>query len=211
MLYLIQEGVTAIDETYSKPLRDVGPISVSPVAGTYRDLAAWTGIAVDSPPCQKAGLVNPRFPIYLENFNVPAVEKAYSVYAEGVSGASPFNNSLFMWESYATKGVREIDGASTAFAFRDENILAAPLITYMPDANDDTLDARAAELGNKLRDLLHEATGRETYRAYVNYAYGNEDDEQLYGSEKWRQCKLRALKKTYDPKEKFSFYNPIRI
>jgi hypothetical protein len=211
MLYLIQEGVTAIDETYSKPLRDIGPISVTPDAGTYRDLAGWTGIALDSPPCQKAGLVNPRFPIYLENYDVSAVEKAYSVYAEGVSGDSPFSNSLFMWESYATKGVRSVDSASTAFAFRDENILAAPLITYMPDANDEGLDARAEDLGNKLRNILHEATGRKTYRAYVNYAYGNENEEQLYGSDKWRQCKLRALKKTYDPESKFSFYHPIRI
>lgn len=210
MLYLIQEGVTSIDPTYSDPLRAIGPISVTPEAGTYLDLATWTGISLDAPPCQKDGLVNPRFPIYLQSYDVPAVEQAYTVYAEGVSDPEgPFFNSLLMWEAYANHGVRDVDAASTAFAFREANILAAPLITYVPGGPD--LDAKAAALGNKLRNILHEASGREDFRSYVNYSYGDEDDEQLYGSEKWRQCKLQALKKTYDPEEKFSFYAPIKI
>jgi hypothetical protein len=30
-----------------------------------------------------------------------------------------------------------------------------------------------------------------------------------YGSEQWRQVKLRELKDKYDPNRKFSFYAPI--
>jgi FAD/FMN-containing dehydrogenase len=45
--------------------------------------------------------------------------------------------------------------------------------------------------------------------SYVNYAHGDEKLESLYGYEPWRLEKLRALKKEYDPKGKFSFYAPI--
>ena len=57
--------------------------------------------------------------------------------------------------------------------------------------------------------LILEGTGSQELHTYVNYAYGNEGPEAWYGPESWRQKKLKALKKKYDPKEKFSFYAPI--
>lgn len=205
-MYIIQEGVTAVDSVYTKPFHDLGPISVTPNSGTYKDLAAWTGIANSSPPCQKIGMANPRFPIYLESYNVPAQKKAWDVYAPAIQGSSPFNNSILMFEGYSTEGVHAVPLDSTAFAFRSENVLAAPLINYFPAAG---LDKKAADLGQELRNILLEASGRPDIRAYVNYAYGDETTEQLYGEEEWRQQRLRALKSKYDPEGKFSFYAPI--
>lgn len=48
---------------------------------------------------------------------------------------------------------------------------------------------------------------RET--AYVNYAFGDEPMEQIYGYEAWRLEKLRTAKAKYDPSNKFGYYNPI--
>jgi hypothetical protein len=205
-MYIIQEGVNAVDSIYTKPFHDLGPISVSPDSGTYKDLATWTGIANTSPPCQKAGMANPRFPIYLESYNVAAQKKAWEIYAPAVRGSSPFNNSIFMFEGYSAEGVHSVPHDSTAFAFRSENLLAAPLINYFPAKG---LDKKAADLGQRLRNVLFEASGRDEIRAYVNYAYGSETTEQLYGAEEWRQQRLSALKKKYDPKGRFSFYAPI--
>ncbi|KAB8235698.1 hypothetical protein ETB97_010246 [Aspergillus alliaceus] len=207
LLYIIQEGVKAVDSAYTKPFHDIGPLSTEPIGGSYTDLAGWTGIALSSPPCQKAGLVNPRFPNYLETYDVPAQKKAYEVFADGVRGTSPFNNSIFMFEGYSMEGVKAIDSKSSAFAFRSENILSAPLITYAPAGAD--LDQKAAKLGNELRQILHKASGRPDVRAYVNYAYGDETPEQWYGSESWRQARLQSLKKKYDPEGKFSFFGPV--
>ncbi|OQD77907.1 hypothetical protein PENDEC_c002G03007 [Penicillium decumbens] len=206
VMYIIQEGVQAVDTIYTKPFHDLGPLSISPKSGTYKDLAAWTGIANSSPPCQKAGMANPRFPIYLESYDVPAQKKAWDVYAPAIRGSSPFNNSIFMFEGYSVEGVHEVPHDSTAFAFRSENLLAAPLINYFPAEG---LDKKAAELGQQLRSILFEGSGRKDIRAYVNYAYGDETTEQIYGGEEWRQERLRALKKKYDPEGRFSFYAPI--
>ncbi|KAK5989605.1 FAD-linked oxidoreductase chyH [Cladobotryum mycophilum] len=207
LFYIIQEGVKAIDSIFTKPFHDIGPLSVEPLAGDYNDLAAWTGIANASPPCQKAGLANPRFPIYLESYNVPAQKRAYDLYASAIRGSSAFNGSLFMFEGYPMGGVRTTHGKSSAFAFRDENILAAPLITYAHTGSE--VKQKAATLGNQLRQILHKATGRKTLRAYVNYSYGDETTQELYGDGQNHQDRLRALKRKYDPHGRFSFYAPI--
>lgn len=46
---------------------------------------------------------------------------------------------------------------------------------------------------------------------YVNYAFGDEPLEQMYGYEPWRLAKLRALKAVYDPKGMFNYYNPFVV
>ncbi|KAJ5288923.1 hypothetical protein N7478_001953 [Penicillium angulare] len=207
VFYIIQEGVDTVDSVYTQPFHDIGYLSKTPQSGTYKDLATWTSIAVDSPPCQKLGYANPRFPIYLETYNIAAQKKAWDIYAPAVRGSSAFNNSIFMFEGYPVQGVHNIPAESAAFAFRSENLLAAPMINYMPTGDD--VASKAADLGNQLRDVLSAATGREDFRAYINYAYGSETSEQIYGAEKWRQDRLHALKKQYDPQGKFSFYAPI--
>lgn len=203
----MQEGAKAVDSAYTAPFHSMGPISIEPQSGSYTDLAKWVGITTTSGPCQKDGAMNPRFPNYLETYNVAAQKKAYETFAEGVRGSSVFNNSLVTFDGYSTEGVKSIDVKSTAFAFRDQNVLMAPLIAYMPGGAE--LDKKAATLGKQIRQILHEGSGRKDVRAYVNYAYGDEGPKEWYGSESWRQSRLQSLKKKYDPNGMFSFYAPI--
>ncbi|KOS42114.1 hypothetical protein ACN38_g7039 [Penicillium nordicum] len=204
VFYIIQEGVKTVDSIYTKPFHDLGPLSIVPQAGTYQDLAAWTSVALDSPPCQITGYANPRFPIYLQSYDIAAQKKAWDTYAPAISGSSAYNNSILMFEGYSFGGVHAIPSSSSSFAFRSENILAAPLINYSP--GDETVATKAADLGNQLRNIFFEASGREDIRAYVNYAHGDETTNQLYGDSEQR---LLDLKKKYDPTGKFSFYAPI--
>lgn len=206
-MLIIQQGVTAVDSAYTAPFHALDPISFETQTGSYTDLAKWVGITTTDIPCQKTGAMNPRFPIYLETYNLTAQRIAYEAFAEGIRGTSPFNYSYFMFDGYSTQGVKSIDAESAAFAHREQNVLIAPLITYTP--GDAELDKAAAKLGNKLRQILHEGSGRKHLPAYVNYAFGNESPKEWYGSESWRQSRLRSLKKKYDPKGMFSFYGPI--
>ncbi|KAI1424339.1 putative FAD-dependent oxygenase [Xylaria sp. FL1777] len=208
LFYIIQEGVTAVDSAYTSPFQAIGPLSSEAMSGTYRDLAGWTGIAVDSPPCQKAGLANPRFPLYLRQYNVTAQKTAYDAFAAYVGGAdSPFTNSIFMFEAYPQQGVRAVNSSSTAFAFRNDNLLVSPLITYTP--TNKTLDDQVESIGNKLRNILYQSSGSKELHSYVNYAYGNEKPVNWYGYDGWRQSRLKGLKKKYDPNGLFSFFGPI--
>jgi hypothetical protein len=180
---------------------------VTPDSGTYQDLAAWTEISLDSAPCQKSGLANPRFPLYLQTYNITAQKLAYDLFASSVGGSSAFSSSIFMFEDYSSGGVKAVDSNSTAFAFRSADLLSAPLITY--NSTDAVVDQQAATLGKQLRDIMHVGSGDSEYRAYVNYAFGDEGPTGWYGSDDWRQERLQALKTKYDPEGVFSFYAPI--
>ncbi|KAM0559928.1 hypothetical protein ACHAPJ_003878 [Fusarium lateritium] len=207
LFWLIQEGVKAIDAKISKPFHDLKPIAITPESGDYRDLAKWTQIDIDAAPCQKNGLANPRFPLYLQKYNVNAMKAAWKLFASGTGPKTPFNTSIFMFEGYSTQAVRANGAKSAAFAFRQENLLTAPLITYK--RGDAALDKKAAKLGNDLRDILHKASGQDEMAVYVNYAFGDEKPTNWYGHESWRQDRLQALKNKYDPRGKFSFFGPV--
>lgn len=207
-MYIIQEGVDVVDSKYTKPFHDLKPLVISPEAGTYQDLAGWTGIALASPPCQDVGFNSPRFPIYTKSYNITAQRKAYDLYASAISGTnSPYYNFIFMFEDYPTAGVRARNNSASAFGFRQDLILAAPLIIYGP--TDKSGDTAVEQLGNQLREILREGTGNKELHAYVNYRYGTEGPKSWYGYESWRQDRLKTLKKKYDPENKFGFYAPI--
>lgn len=208
VMYIIQEGVKTVDEKYTAPFKALSPLASTPKSGTYKDLAAWTNIALDSPPCQDFGFNNPRFPIYAKEYNTTAQKAAYELYASKVSGAdSPYTNSIFMFEGYASNSVRERSDDATAFGFRQDLILAAPLIIYNSTGAEE--DKTVGDLGEQLREIVREGTGREELHSYVNYAYGDEGPAAWYGHEDWRQDRLKELKTKYDPKGVFSFYAPI--
>ncbi|RDW72816.1 putative FAD-dependent oxygenase [Coleophoma cylindrospora] len=207
-MYLIQEGVDTVSENYTNPFLALNPLSSTPSSGTYLDLAAWTGIALDSTPCQKTGNANPRFPIYLKSYNTTAQALVYDLFKEATTNAStPFSNALFMFEGYSQQGVKSFSDDATAFAYREDNLLVAPLLTYA--RNGTALDEVASKLGNQIRQILYEGSGETTLNTYVNYAFGDETPSAWYGSEEWRQDRLRALKEDFDPKGQFSFYAPI--
>lgn len=167
-MYVIQEGVKAVDSRYTKAFHDLKPLKTTPQSGTYNDIAGWVGIAMDSPPCQDVGFNLPRFPIYTKSYNTTAQKKAYELYASAVGGAnSPYTNSIFMFEDYASEGIRSRAADASAFAYRDAHILAAPLIIYAP--GDKAADASVKKLGNDLREIIREGTGNKELHAYVNY------------------------------------------
>lgn len=64
--------------------------------------------------------------------------------------------------------------------------------------------------GHQMRTLFHagDQPGRPL-NTYVNYAYGDESTEMMYGGG-WRERKLRDLKEKWDPHGRFGWYHPIR-
>lgn len=178
------------------------------MTGDYRDLGKWTGISLADGPCQKTGNANPRFPIYLKQYDPKAQAQVYELFKQATTDpASPFGRALFMFEGYSQQGVKAVDPKSAAYAYREDNLLVAPLLTYAPTGPDS--DQIARDLGNKIRDVLFQASGQKSLNTYVNYAYGDETSRAWYGSDPARQDRLRSLKGKYDPTGKFSFYAPI--
>jgi hypothetical protein len=200
--------VDTVDTAYTQPFLDLEPLSNTSTSGTYLDLGAWTGISLTDGPCSKTGNANPRFPIYLKSYNTTAQAQVYDLFAEATTSSSgTFAGALFMFEGYSQQGVKAFSDDATAYAYRADNLLVAPLLTYAP--NGTAADEVAYKLGNQIRDVLYAGSGETSLNTYVNYAYGDETAKAWYGDEAWRQERLHSLKAEYDPTGKFSFYAPI--
>ncbi|KAF2968395.1 hypothetical protein GQX73_g5168 [Xylaria multiplex] len=207
IFFILQEGVKAVDPAYTEVFNNLAPLTTNAAGGSYTDLPSWTGNSNDAPPCQKSGLVNIRFPIDLQAYNIAAQRKVYDMFASATQQIPALNGSLFLFEGYSLQGVKAIPSDQSAFPFRGDNLLVSPLITYAPSSPE--LDEAAANLGESLRQVLYEASGRKERHTYVNYAFGDEAVKNWYGYEEWRQARLKALKEKYDLSGKFSFYAPI--
>jgi len=62
-----------------------------------------------------------------------------------------------------------------------------------------------------MRKALLDGSGSKELHAYVNYAFGDETLQEMYGFETWRVPRLRGLKKKYDPDGRFNYYAPIAL
>ncbi|KAF8847502.1 FAD-binding domain-containing protein [Acephala macrosclerotiorum] len=173
---------------------------------TLPGIASLTGNGYDGLACGH-GSASLRFPIDVKSYDVQAQRDVYEKFKEVTLQEPALRGSFFLFEGYPVKGVQDVPVESTAFPHRLDNLLISPVMVYTPNS---TLDAIAIQAGKDLRQILHKATGREHMHSYVNYAHGDESLQEMYGFERWRLEKLRALKGLWDPKGKFGFYAPIK-
>lgn len=137
--------------------------------------------------------------------NNPAVsKKIYDVFNEFTADPR-FALSNVLFDNYGRQGMMAVDKDSTAIKFRKSWVDATPGIIYFDPSVADIAVAKAKEI----RDLLQNQNGPAELSTYVNYSFGDESMEALYGREQWRLEKLRKLKKEYDPTGKFNYFAPI--
>ncbi|KAI0182686.1 hypothetical protein EV127DRAFT_465415 [Xylaria flabelliformis] len=208
MFWILQEGATSVDSVYTKPFHELGPTTMGAGSGTYLDVPRWIGWDDDAAPCQHSGLANTRYPIDIQSYNVQSMRKLYDLFTDVTKKTPELNGSHFLFEGYSLKGVKAVPSESTAYPFRDDNLLVAPVISWVPSGQD--IAQKAINFGKSLRQILYEGTGRSELHTYVNYAFGDETLMNWYGYDKQRQDRLLVLKNKYDPHHKFSFYAPIR-
>ncbi|KAG8164977.1 hypothetical protein KVR01_005252 [Diaporthe batatas] len=207
MFYILQEGVTIVDSQYTTPFDELGPTTANAASGSYTEIPTWTAMSLDDIVCQDAGTAGLRFPVDLLEYNVTALKNAYDIFATATEETPALNGSIFLFEGYALQGVQAVPQESTAVSFRGDRLLVAPVLVFEPDGG--ALDAKAISVGQEIRDAIREGTGRDEFHAYVNYAFGTETKQEMYGYEQWRQDRLLELKDKYDPQQRFSFYAPI--
>lgn len=208
MLWVTQEGVDKVDPSYTQPIDELGPVHTHEEATPYNEIASWMQAGMQDLICQKNGDTYLRFPIDLKRYNATAQQQLYDTFAAGIKKEPAFIQSVILMEGYGVQGVQAVSDESTAYPFRDDDLLIAPFIHYKP--NGPVLDEKAKAFGEELRSVLHEGSGRQKMHTYINYAYGDEELGNIYGDD-WRLKRLRTLKKQYDPKGRFNFYAPINL
>ncbi|MCJ1377218.1 hypothetical protein MMC17_000310 [Xylographa soralifera] len=201
-------GTQAQAQQYVAPYLALNPAYTNDGMLPYPEIAGATGTGSNDFACQH-GYNRIQYPVGLLTYNISTSRQVFELFKNQTLETPAFNLSTVAFEGYSLEAVKAVASDSTAFPHREDNILASILAVYAPDP---ALDAQAVAWGKQTRDMLH--AGDEPGRmlnVYVNYAFGDETQEQIYGYEPWRLDKLRALKKEYDPHGRFNYYNPIIV
>ncbi|RPB14059.1 FAD-binding domain-containing protein [Morchella conica CCBAS932] len=139
-------------------------------------------------------------------YDIQSVLDAYEKYKEFTAKPGA-EGSIMLFESYSVKAVQAVERASTAYPWRDETGVILLDAVYTDASLDDAANHWLAET----MAILHADSGFPRPAVYMNYASGLEGFGAAYGYEKWRQRKLKDLKREWDPRCVFSGYNPIPI
>ncbi|KAJ7162313.1 FAD binding domain-containing protein [Mycena filopes] len=207
-VYILYEGSLADAAAYTDRYTALGPVASTIQQTTYPHLASLLASGTADFSCLKGAYRSLRFPVSVRDaYDVGAVRRLYTTFDAVASAAPALNATLFFFEGYGVRGVRAVPPESTAFPDRFNAFLTSSVFSYF----DKGWDGEALSAGREMREIMRDGDGDggELSVAYVNYAHGDEGVEGWYGHEKWRVDRLRALKRKYDPENRFKFYAPI--
>ncbi|KAJ5883733.1 6-hydroxy-D-nicotine oxidase [Penicillium subrubescens] len=115
--------------------------------------------------------------------------------------------AVILHEGYSTEAVDAQNPNDSAYPFRADHHLM--LFQTIIPPNNASIERAVWEWAGEVRDQWNEGQPGRLPNAYVNYANGFEPLQQMYGHEPWRLQRLKALKRKYDPANRFRYYNPI--
>jgi hypothetical protein len=196
-------------EPYAAQFKALGPLSIAVSTDVdYVQLYTVLGNNLDSPVCSRNKNLDVAG-VNLPEWDLIGLRKAYDVHNE--ASADPrFQLTILLLENYGMQGVRAVDPSTTALApeERELAILAGPAIFWEGEDEQTKKDANAYI--EAMREALFTGVDKnnQNRHTYVNYAKGAEKAQQLYGYDD-RLHRLTMLKKQWDPKNQFGFYNPI--
>ncbi|XXG99711.1 acyl-CoA thioesterase [Hypoxylon texense] len=185
------------------PILDINPPIASSVV-PWNKIIATAGFQIDPLLCQDEV---PRA-IYSANVrNLSAstydlmFQKMGSFYADYPAARS----SLIEMEIFPNQAAFSVPYEETAYPWRDA--LGNMIFLFSWSGDNSTVIEAANSLGRELRDDFVTTSGYPDLSVYINYAYGDEEIEQIYGKDKLPR--LAQLKKTWDPNDFFSYNNKL--
>ncbi|KAK4039499.1 6-hydroxy-D-nicotine oxidase [Parachaetomium inaequale] len=189
---------------YTRPIRDLGPVAYSSGVTDYPGLSAALGVDFAGVYCQDQRTAYIRA-IDVDRYDIAALRNWFDVYSEMLAAEPALAKSVCMLEGYSVQAVQAVPADSTAFPHRHQRLMLSPF-TFYDEIGNRTLDDEAARWSKAMGIA---AFGTAQRRSYVNYGYGDETLQALYGYEPWRLEKLRGLKRKYDPDNRFRFFAPL--
>lgn len=210
ILQLFHQGPNPTADAYQSAFAALGPVSTPTVVPgiEYKDIYRTAGLDISSPVCRKDGNLA-GFPNSFSQWDPRAMRAGFDLFSE-FTALEAFNTSAWILESYGREGVAAVPVGENAVApeERSLHLLTSPLFWW--DGEDAGERATALAYGQRIQTVIRGGGGGVTLpHAYVNYAIGPEPAQEVYGWDVARLARLRAVKKAYDPENRFGFYMPI--
>ncbi|WYZ36055.1 hypothetical protein EsH8_X_000702 [Colletotrichum jinshuiense] len=182
----LRKGTEESGRAAYAPLYALGPVLNSSSVASYDN---WnTG---NDNFCAR-GDRKPGFSTSLKHMQPETWTEIWNLYTEFQAKAP---NSALLVERYNLTKAASVPVGSAAFqeALRRESFAQAIVLPWYADA---ALDTEAEVFGRKVRDIWSFSNRSTANPTYVNFAYGDEEPEAIYGSSLPR---LRQLKALWDP------------
>lgn len=205
-LQLLYEGDKTAIDAYAAAFRKIGPVADSTTKDiAWGDLFDVGGFGLESSVCRKNQNIL-GYPNSFDRWRPHLMRKGFEIFDELTSDET-FSTAAWLLESYGRQGVRAVSDSENAVApeERHMHILTSPMLWWKGDDSADK--AKAAKYGRRIQKAIRSKCDKP--HTYVNYAMGKETKPEVYGHNPQRLRKLKSLKKEFDPRDRFGFYNPI--
>ena len=189
---------------YLKPFLDLGPVKSKWNDIEWNKLYSVLFFGTDGSSCQKnlhlsaagQGLKQTDPAAYVKFTNdLDALSKKY-----------PNVSTSFVASRFASDAPLSYPDDSAAYAYRD---IKTHLLYENIYPDEPALDDAVDQFVVKARDTFQPTSGYANLTMYNNYNHGDEGPEVWFSQGKLER--LSALKKAWDPTEKFSYYLPIPL
>lgn len=120
---MVYDGTEEQIQPFLDPFLDVGPAFNDSSIHPYSQISAVFAYDDNSPLCQK-GLRSQGYSLLTQNYDIEIQKQTYAIYAAFIKAHPEFNSTYLIFEGYPQQGVRNIDAAGTAVAYRDRSIIA---------------------------------------------------------------------------------------
>ncbi len=188
-------GLEEAGRTAFKDLLDIGPVVNTTAMVPYNH---WNDGADRT--CIKGGR-RPTLGAGLARMDPSTWRQVYDIWSELIKQPGAERSGIVM-NAYPTEKIQSVPEGSSAVPWRHVKFHAAFTAFY----SDSAFDTTALEYGKKIRGLWLTTDGLSRPSIGINNAFGDEDLTTLYGD-----CleKLKKIKKTHDPSNRFNQWFPL--
>ncbi|KAI1398668.1 hypothetical protein F4819DRAFT_502163 [Hypoxylon fuscum] len=194
-------------EKLLEPFNQIGAVSEQTGDVPFPEVPEAMGTGQDQPICT-GNQTHIQSTSGLQTWNVTAERQIYELFNGMIAQHPEFSESVAFHEGYSTEAVNKVDPALSAVSYRDYYLLTYFEVKLPADASTESKEL-ARQYARETRDLWNAGAPELLPLNYVNYAFGDESLESVYGYDAWRLERLNGLKQKYDPTNAFRYYNPI--
>ncbi|KAI9146991.1 Highly reducing polyketide synthase virA [Paramyrothecium foliicola] len=190
----VWHGSEATGSKIFEPLLALNPLVSVVTPMRWTDVTKKAAFGSDAGSCQK-GTPRAIYSLNIRQLDIAShlrmVDKMVNFFNTTPAG----RGSVFISEQFPNQATLAVPDSKTAYPWRDAK--ANIMIQMAWPIGDVATRAAAQDVGKNIRKDLAAASGYDGLSVYVNYAFGDEKLEEIYGAKKL--SKLAQLKKKWDP------------